>query len=68
MIPDFDPKTQIAIIWSIEDVQSERPHLTDEQAMEVLQRIKNKHDAELGVNWTTLGIYADMMYPNKSED
>ena len=44
-IADFDEKTQIAIIWSIEDVLHVRPDLDDSQAMEVLQRVLNKHDA-----------------------
>lgn len=58
MIPDFDPNSQIAIIWSIEDVQHVRPQLNDEQAMEVLDRIKRHHDCNLGVTWETLRIVA----------
>jgi len=45
---------QIALIWSIKDVQEGRPDLTDEQAWEVLQQVKNDHDATLGVTWDTL--------------
>lgn len=66
MIPDFDPKRQITIIWSVEDVQSERPDLTDEQAMDVLERVKHKHDATIGVNWDTLRTVADIFYPKDS--
>jgi len=62
MIPEFDPERQIAIIWSIEDVQLARPDLTDKQAMNVLEIIKNKHDATIGVTWDTLGIVADLFY------
>gem|GEM_PF-2920382 len=62
-IGDFDPDTQIALIWSIEDVQQERPHLTDEQAMDVLDEVKRRHDATIGVNWDTLAIHADYLYP-----
>ncbi|MCL2375705.1 MAG: hypothetical protein FWC82_04200, partial [Firmicutes bacterium] len=58
MTPDFDPKTQIAIIWSIEDVQHVRPQLNDKQTMEVLDRIKRHHDCNLGVTWETLRIVA----------
>ena len=46
---------QIAHIWSIEDVQSIRPDLSEEQAWEVLQDVKIViKDAELGINWLTL--------------
>ncbi len=47
-------RKQIALIWSIEDVQQVRHDLTDEQAWEVLQQVKNDHDATLGVTWDTL--------------
>jgi len=58
MIPDFDPNRQIAIIWSIEDVQHVRPQLNDKHAMDVLDRIKRHHDCNLGVTWETLRIVA----------
>jgi hypothetical protein len=47
-------RKQIALVWSIEDVQEVRPDLTDKQAWEVLQQVKSGHDATLGVNWETL--------------
>jgi hypothetical protein len=53
---------QIAVPWSIEDVQGIRPHLTTEQAWEVLEEVKRKHDAEYGISWTTLEIWADMLF------
>jgi hypothetical protein len=62
----YDPKRQIAIIWDIDDVKIERPDLTDEQAMEVLERVKDKHDAEMGVSWTTLGEWAGILFPPAS--
>ena len=59
----FNPNRQIAIIWSIEDVQTVREDLSDEQAMAVLHEVKRMHDANIGVNWDTLGIWADELYP-----
>ena len=47
-------RKQIALIWSIEDVQEVRPDLTDEQAWEALQQVKSDHDATCGVTWETL--------------
>lgn len=50
---------QIAAIWSIEDVLEVRPHLTDEQAWEVLRRGDRRYDAEVGINWDVLACAAD---------
>lgn len=61
----FDPKTQIAIIWDIEDVQSVRNDLSDEQAMNVLQRLKDKHDANIGINWEVIECVSEMLYPEE---
>ena len=52
------PRRQIASIWSIEDVQSVRPGLTDDQAWDVLQRVRRCHDATIGINWDVLKIHA----------
>jgi len=54
---------EIAIIWGIEDVQSVRPNLSDEQASQVLQRLKKNHDANLGINWEVIEIVADILFP-----
>jgi hypothetical protein len=59
---------KIAAIWSIEDVKGIRIHLTDDQAWEVLHEVGRKHDAEYGISWTTLGDFADMMFPKTSAD
>ena len=54
---------EVAIFWHIEDVQSIRPDLSDEQASLVLQRLKNNHDANVGINWETIEIIADILFP-----
>jgi hypothetical protein len=58
---------QIAAIWAIEDVKGVRPHLTDDQAWEVLEQASDNHDAEWGISWTTLKTVADDLFP-KSDD
>ena len=58
---------QIAAIWSVEDVQGIRPDLTDDQAWEVLYQVGRKHDAEYGINWTTLECMADMLFGTAPE-
>lgn len=54
---------EISIIWHIEDIQSVRPDLTDEQASTVLQRLKKNHDASIGINWETIEVVADILFP-----
>lgn len=54
--------------WSIEDVQGERPDLTDDQAREVLRLIDRQHDAEIGINWQFIRDIAEMIYEDPEED
>ncbi|MCC7290444.1 MAG: hypothetical protein IT449_00110 [Phycisphaerales bacterium] len=56
-------RRQVAIIWSIEDVQSVRPDLTDDQSWHVLQRCIRAHDCEVGFNWMLIECVADDLYP-----
>lgn len=53
---------EIAIIWGVEDVQSVRPDLSDDQAWEVLKFAQRGHDASLGFNWECLEIAAESLY------
>lgn len=53
----------IAIEWCIEDVQSVREDLTDDQAWEVLKAVEQLHNAELGINWAYIEAVADDLYP-----
>jgi hypothetical protein len=53
----------IAAIWHIDDVKGIRPHLTDDQAWEILEEVGRKHDAEYGITWLTLEIFADDLFP-----
>ena len=57
----------IAVIWSIDDVKQERPDLTDEQCMEVLQQCERQHDASIGINWEVICIHADNLFPEQGE-
>jgi len=54
---------EIAIFWHIEDVQSIRPDLSDEKASIVLKHLKKNHDASVGVNWETIEVVADILFP-----
>ena len=57
MIKDDD---SITIEWHIDDVHSESKYvLTDEDCREVLNRVKNRHDCNVGINWDVLRYHTD---------
>jgi len=62
----YNPMRQIALIWDVDDVKVVRPDLTDDEALDVLERVKSKHDATMGVSWDTLECWADMLFPSPS--
>jgi hypothetical protein len=53
----------IASLWHTDDVQNERPDLTFEQRMEVLEQCMRKHDAEIGINWEVIRFHAHDLFP-----
>ena len=55
----------IGFLWSIDDVRSLRPDLSDDQAWSVLQRVDDRKDATLGITWDTLSWAADDLFPPK---
>ena len=59
---------QIAVVWDIEDVQSLRPDLTDDQAWDVLRVAGRRHDANTGLNWDVLAFHAENLFPAPDDD
>jgi hypothetical protein len=57
----------LASIWSIEDVPSVRPDLTDEQSREVLSECSRQHEAEAGINWGVISAVADDLFPPRGK-
>ncbi len=60
-------RREIAVGWSVEDVQEIRPDLTAEQAWEVLQAAERGHDATVGINWEVLECYAEHLFGDAPE-
>jgi hypothetical protein len=54
---------QVAIVWSIEDVQGLRPDLNAEQSWDVLAECRDKHDSEWGFTYSFIWDVADRMFP-----
>ena len=50
-------------VWHLEDIKGERPDLTEEQCREVLERVGDKRDAEIGINWEVIRTIADDLFP-----
>jgi hypothetical protein len=53
---------QISINWHLDDVLSVRPNLTQLQASQVLEHLKHKHDANIGINWEVIEIVSDFLF------
>lgn len=58
-------RKQVAVVWDIEDVQGGRPDLTDDQAWEVLEECRRKHDCESGFTWTYIKDMAGIVFPER---
>ena len=55
-------RKELVDTWCVDDVQTVRADLNDEQSFQVLCRVAHNFDAEYGVNWDTLKITADDLY------
>jgi len=62
----------ISLHWHISDVQdcvgNDYPPMSDDDAREILEKIKYRHDASNGVNWDTINCYVDMWREHQLEE
>jgi hypothetical protein len=54
--------------WHIEDVQSVRPDLDEDQCIHVLEIMAGDFDANNGINWVVIEYTADVLYPTEEND
>lgn len=54
--------------WSYEDVQSVAEDLTDDEAREVLEIMAHKSDANIGINWTSIEVWADWVRGDREDE
>lgn len=59
---------RIAIEWTVNDVQTLREDLTDDQAWEVLLTAKRNHDATQGITNDVLWSIAANLFPLPESD
>ena len=56
-------RRQVAVIWSVEDVQQSRPDLNSDQAWKVLLECERVHDCEIGFTWELIDTVAYDLFP-----
>lgn len=60
-------KKVVAVEWGVEDVQSIRPDLDDDQAWQVLVMAYENHNAEIGLNWDAFEYWANDLFPEADD-
>lgn len=55
----FVDEDTIVIAWNVEDVLSIAPDLTVEDARDVLAMALDNHDANIGISWDVLEVWAE---------
>jgi hypothetical protein len=58
----------ISLVWHVDDVLQQRPDLTLEQCIKVLDNIENNHDANYGVSWEIIDCVAEHLFPEDIEE
>lgn len=57
-----------SVTWNVRDVLTVCPHLTEDQAAQVLDAVVDKHDADVGINWDTFYNTAGHLFGYPSSD
>jgi hypothetical protein len=57
----------IALIWDSDQLLSHYPHLTDDQAWDVLQRCEREYKAEHGLTWDDIAEVVSEDYPDPDD-
>ncbi|EFH5783321.1 TPA: hypothetical protein ACWQUH_004818 [Escherichia coli] len=60
--PEDEPL--LIVMWHKEDIAEVRTDLTDEQCVQVMQKIRQCHNADVGVNWEVISTTANELFPN----
>jgi hypothetical protein len=62
----YDENTQtLQDPWCVDDVLNQRPDLTEDQACDVLYRLADKFDANIGINWDVIDACAEYLFPQE---
>lgn len=61
------PDDTVSITWSVDDVLTECPRLTRQDARRVLLTVVADHDATIGVNWDVIRAAAQRLFPQHAQ-
>ncbi len=64
----LEEQRQVAVVWSVEDVQEVRPDLTDGQAWIVLQHCDRRHDCNDGFTLPLIESAAEKLFPEQRDN
>ena len=57
----FDQYNRLQSAWDVDDVLGQAEDLdidiTNEQALEILKKVRKYHNAEVGINWDVISVY-----------
>ena len=53
--------------WHIDDVRDQNDDLSDEEAREVLGYMNKYSDCNIGINWDSIEVWADMVRDERVE-
>jgi hypothetical protein len=72
-IKRIDPNEHVCvIIWSVPDVLEQAKErgikISKKEAEEILDRMENKHDATIGINWDTIDSYLGELDDERHEE
>ena len=65
ILDDNDPE-DLVIKWSVDDVLNVCNWLSRDQAKEVIDFARRKHDPDVGISWSVLEDFADILYPGRN--
>lgn len=61
------PQDVIYSEWWTDDVKSVAHDLTNSEAKKVLSLCKSEHDANIGINWDTIKVWADVVREDRNK-
>jgi len=57
----------MSLTWDCEDIMSEYPGITKDQAIRILNMVERTHDRAIGINWTVIECAIDEVLKEDEE-
>lgn len=59
---------KMAIVWTVNDVIENRSQLTEEEGMDILEKVLDDHDCTCGVTWDTINSAAITLFGDRGRE